>query len=190
MKSTIESSCSEKVYESLTYFVFNAVMIFLNLCEWPAARVHVESIDWLLGCASVSYFVLLLWFLLFTLHEWAGVKELIMRQFFCPPGSSAASVLSPNMGLSSRATVASSIIAAASAQNQSSCSQQPPGTPGGSTGASANSSPRPSILRKRNFDGWVASGITGKVCNLLWLSVPGRLTLGLAKHALLCHTAN
>ena len=80
----------------------------------------------------------------------------------CSTGNSGASVLSPNLGLSaitslaSRATVASSIIAAASAhqaQTASSLQPQAPGTPGGASSTNANSSPRPSILRKRTADG-------------------------------------
>ncbi|XP_070173074.1 histone deacetylase complex subunit SAP130-A-like [Littorina saxatilis] len=75
-------------------------------------------------------------------------------------GSSAASVLTPNMGLSaitnlaSRATVASSIYASATAhQAQNTHQPQAPGTPGGTSNMNANSSPRPSILRKRTLDG-------------------------------------
>ncbi|KAK7484458.1 hypothetical protein BaRGS_00024343 [Batillaria attramentaria] len=85
------------------------------------------------------------------------------RQRRSASGSSAASALSPGLGLASmanlasRATVASSIIAAASAHQVQSAGtvqpQQPPGTPGSVSSSNPSSSPRPSILRKRTIDG-------------------------------------
>jgi hypothetical protein len=33
IKSTIKSSCPEKVYKSV--FSFNAVILYLKLCQWP-----------------------------------------------------------------------------------------------------------------------------------------------------------
>ncbi|XP_025080359.1 histone deacetylase complex subunit SAP130-like isoform X1 [Pomacea canaliculata] len=80
------------------------------------------------------------------------------------PASAVASALSPGLNLAaalpsmpSRPTVASSIIAAATAQQvhaTSGTQPQPPGTPGGtSSNTNPGSSPRPSILRKRTIDG-------------------------------------
>ncbi|XP_025080362.1 histone deacetylase complex subunit SAP130-like isoform X3 [Pomacea canaliculata] len=70
------------------------------------------------------------------------------------PGLNLAAAL-PSMP--SRPTVASSIIAAATAQQvhaTSGTQPQPPGTPGGtSSNTNPGSSPRPSILRKRTIDG-------------------------------------